>query len=58
MNKKLTVVPVDTPMTRASHLTVCETCGKEYISHQQVEVAETWGPLYLWKICDGRYVKL
>lgn len=42
---------------RASHLAICQTCGKEYWQHPPY----TWGDptflLYLHKLCDGSFIK-
>ncbi len=48
------VEPTEHP--RASHLCICETCGKDYQHHQLY----SWGsfPLYLVRTCDGKFWKL
>jgi hypothetical protein len=43
--------------TRGSHLALCPTCGTEIGKHQQY----SWGApdflLYLYKLCDGSFIK-
>ena len=36
----------------------CEICGKEFYKHQSTKFGEGSFGLTLWKICDGRWVKL
>jgi ribosomal protein L32 len=44
---------------RASHLKVCEICGKMYVNHTiDREVLKFYLDLYLHIICSGERVKL
>lgn len=50
---------IDKDFERASHLCICEICGKLYIEHELYkEILSYDDKPFLRVLCDGRLVKL
>ena len=45
-------------MYRASHLCVCDDCGREYWRHPNTDHRDNTGQPYMRKLCNGDIVKL